>query len=302
VPDPPIPSHRCGYAAIAGIPNAGKSTLLNALTGLRLAIIAPKPQTTRRNVIGILTADRFQAILVDTPGLLDPAYRLHKAMQSHARSAIHGADVLLLLLDAPRALKTGASEQMVLARDAAGSHTPMVVAINKVDRVEKDLLLPLIEELDQEWSATALVPISALNHDGLDRLLDETVALLPEGPPLYPADAITEQPERFFVAEFVREVVFNHFREEVPYGTVTQVEEFRRGPGKTYIRVMIYVDRESHRPIVLGKGGRTIKALGREARKVIEEFLSEEVYLELRVKVRKDWREHDAELRDLELL
>jgi len=223
-------------------------------------------------------------------------------MQTHARSAIHGADVLLLLLDAPRALKHGPSEQVLLATQIAGSRTPMVIAINKVDRVQKDRLLPLIQDLNQEWRPEALVPISALNSDGLDRLLDEIVGLLPAGPPLYPADVITEQPERFFVSEFVREAVFNHFREEIPYATVTQVEEFRRGSGKTYIRVVIFVDRESQRPILLGKGGRTIKAVGRRARAVIEEFLGEKVYLELWVKVRPDWRDREADLRDLELL
>jgi GTP-binding protein Era len=270
--------------------------------GMKLSIITRKPQTTRRNVIAILTDRSFQAILVDTPGLLDPSYRLHRAMQAHARSAIQGTDVLLLLVDAVRAVEGSVTEQISDALAVAGDRTPVVLALNKVDRVDKPQLLPVLQQLNEAGSFSALVPISALHGSGLPELLGEVVARLPEGPALYPPDVITEHPERFFVAELVREAVFERFSQEIPYATMTQVEEFRRKNRKTFIRVVIYVERESQRPIVLGKGGSAIKAIGKQARGEIEDFLGEPVYLELWVKVREGWRERDAHLRELDLI
>jgi GTP-binding protein Era len=293
---------RCGYVAIAGLPNVGKSTLLNALMGMKLSIITRKPQTTRRNVIGILTDQEFQAILVDTPGLLDPSYRLHRAMQTHARSAIQGADTLLLMVDATRAVEGSVTDQISKALAVAGDRTPVILALNKVDRVPKPQLLPMMQQLNEARSFSALVPVSALKGEGLSELLGEVIARLPVGPPLYPPDVITEHPERFFVAELVREAVFERFSQEIPYATMTQVEEFRRKDKKTYIRVVIYVERESQRPIVLGKGGRAIKAIGKHARGQIEDFLGEPVYLDLWVKVREGWREQDTHLRELDLI
>jgi len=298
----PEPQHRCGYVAIAGIPNVGKSTLLNALMGLKLSIIAPRPQSTRRNVLGILNGEDYQAVLVDTPGLLDPRYRLQAVMRRQAVTAIAGADVLLLLLDAPRGLSDGLEAQIADALDAVERDIPVVLAPNKVDRVEKSRLLPLIDDAAR-YSFAAVVPISALKHDGLDALLVEVIACLPPGPPLYPPDVITEHPERFFVAELVREVIFHRFGREIPYAPATRVEQFRRVEGrKTFIEVQIVVERESQRPILLGKGGRALKAVGTRARQEIEAFLDEPVYLELRVKVREEWRNREAGLRALDLL
>jgi len=302
VNNPAHEPHRCGYVAIAGAPNVGKSTLLNALMGMKLSIITSKPQTTRRNVLGILTTDDYQAILIDTPGLLNPAYLLQSAMRRQAISAIRGADVLLLMEDAGRAVEQGSGAQMQKAVASAGEDTPIVLALNKVDRVAKEHLLPLIEKCHQTWNLAAIVPISALHDDGLEPLFDEVTRCLPEGPALYPREMVTEQPERFFVAELVREVVFNRFSQEIPYATATRVEEFRRGGEKTYILVNIYVERVSQRPILLGKGGRAIKEVGRQAREAIEEFLDEPVYLDLWVKVHEDWRNRDIQLRDLDLM
>ncbi len=297
------PQHRCGYVAIAGIPNVGKSTLLNALVGLKLAIITPRPQSTRRTIVGIVTGEDFQAILVDTPGLLDPRYRLQAVMRSRAETAIAGADVLLLMTDAPQALVDGLEAQIAPLLAAAGAGKPVVLALNKVDRVEKPRLLPLIEEAAARHPFAAIVPVSALHADGLDELLAELTARLPAGEPLYPPDAVTDQPERFFVAELVREVIFHRFGQEIPYATATRVVEFRRREGrKTFIEVHIVVERESQRPILLGKGGRSLKAVGERSREEIEAFLGEAVYLELRVKVRADWRNRDADLRALDLL
>lgn len=295
-------SFRCGYIAIAGAPNVGKSTLLNSLMGMKLSIITSKPQTTRRNILGILTSDDYQAILVDTPGLIDPAYRLQSSMRAQAVSAIRGADVLLLMEDAVSAVERGPGRQTVKAIETVGRATPVVLVLNKIDRVHKDDLLPVMDQFNSRWQPAAIVPISALNGDGVDVLLNETIRILPEGPPLYPEDMITEHPERFFVSEFVREAVFNRFGKEIPYATATAVEEFRRGNGKTYISVNIYVERESQRPILLGKGGKAIKEVGRMARKSIEEFLGEPVYLDLWVKVKENWRSRDAQLKDLDLI
>ena len=299
--DPPE-NHRCGYVAIGGIPNAGKSTLLNALVGMKLSIITPRPQSTRRNVLGILTEDSYQAILVHTPGLLDPAYRLQKAMRMQALSAIRGCDVLLLMLDARKHDEPALDDQLDTALDAIDVERPVVLAINKVDLVPKEDLLPIIEYCAGKWDFNAIVPISALTQDGLESLLQEVRRLLPSGPPQYPDDVITEHPERFFVAELVREVVFHRFSKEIPYSTATQVEEFRRGGKKTYIRVIIYIERQSQKPILLGKGGKSIRQVGQAARASIEDFLGEEVYLDLQVKVREEWRHRDAHLRDLDLL
>lgn len=294
--------HRCGYVAIAGVPNAGKSTLLNALVGMKLSIITARPQATRRNILGIVTEESYQAILIDTPGLLDPAYRLQRAMRAQALNAIRSCDVLLLMLDATRRDEQDLDNQLDTALEAVADDRPVVLAINKVDRVTKEDLLPIMEYCAGRGSFSAIVPISALKVDGLEPLLKEVVALLPVGPPHYPPDVITEHPERFFVAELVREVVFHRFSKEIPYATATQVEEFRRGGKKTYIRVIIYVERQSQRPILLGKGGKSLRQVGQIARASIEEFLGEEVYLDLQVKVRKGWRHHDTQLRDLDLL
>ncbi|MFC1529709.1 GTPase Era [Gemmatimonadota bacterium] len=294
--------HRCGYVAIAGVPNVGKSTLLNALMGMKLSIITPRPQSTRRNVLGILTEESYQAILMDTPGLLDPAYRLQSAMRAQAVNAIRGCDVLLLMLDATRRKERDLDLQIDPAIEAAEESVPVVLALNKVDRVPKEELLPVLEQCDARGRFSAIVPISALRHDGLEALLGEVADRLPEGPPQYPSDVITEHPERFFVAELVREVVFHRFRKEIPYATATRVEEFRRGGKKTFISVTIFVERQSQKPILLGKGGRSLRQVGEIARKSIEEFLGEEVYLELWVKVREQWRHREGHLRDLDLL
>lgn len=297
------PAHRSGYVAIAGVPNVGKSTLLNALVGTRLSIISPKPQTTRQNLIGILTGEDFQMILVDTPGLLDPSYRLQSAMLQHARSAIEGADALLLLLDAGRVVERDPGPDLEAALRIAGADTPVVLALNKVDRVAKPQLLPLIEQCAALHPFRALIPISALEADGLEPLVTELVRLLPEGPRLYPEDTLSDQPERFFVAELVREAVFHRFGQEIPYATVTRVEEFRRTPGKkTYISVNIFVERSSQKGILVGKGGHAIREVGTRARQAVQEMLSEEVYLDLHVKVLEEWRTREERLRELGLL
>ena len=299
----PSPGHRYGRIALAGVPNVGKSTLLNSLLGVHLSIIAVRPQTTRQAVAGILNGPDFQAVLVDTPGLLEPAYRLQRAMLRQAVQAIENSDVLLLLVDAA-ALGEGADREAPTAdalRFAAGRR-PVVLALNKVDRVRKPSLLPLIAHYHGTGAFRAVVPISARTGEGLEGLMREASALLPAGEPGYPPDVLTLHPERFFAAEFVREAVFQRYRQEIPYGVATQVEEFRRGEGKTYLRVVIWVERENHRPILLGRGGRGIRAVGTAARQSLEELLGEPIYLELQVQVRPGWREREDRLGELGLL
>jgi GTP-binding protein Era len=302
----PTPSagHRSGRVALAGAPNVGKSTLLNTLVWIHLSIITARPQTTRHNIVGILNGPDFQAVLVDTPGLLDPAYRLQDVMRRQAIQAIEGADVLVLLVDAITVTGAGADpdEATTDALRIGAGRRPVVLALNKVDRVRKPLLLPLIARYHGTGAFRAVVPISARRGEGLDGLIRETCALLPPGPALYPPDTLTEHPEHFFVAEFVREAIFTRYRQEIPYGVATQVEEFRRGRGKTFLRVLIWVEQERHRPILLGRQGRGIRAVGTAARRTIEELLGEPVYLELQVKVRPGWRERDDYLREFGLL
>ncbi len=300
----PTAGHRSGRVALAGAPNVGKSTLLNALLGVHLSIITARPQTTRRSIIGVLNGPDFQAVLVDTPGLLDPAYRLQDVMRRHAVQAIQESDVLVLLVDLVSVTGAGADPDEATAdalRIGAGQR-PVVLALNKVDRVRKTLLLPLIAHYHGTGAFRAVVPVSARQGEGLDGLIRETCALLPPGPPCYPADVLTEHTEHFFVAEFVREAIFDRYRQEIPYGVATQVEEFRRGQGKTFLRVIIWVEQERHRPILLGRQGRGIRSVGTAARRTIEELLGEPVYLELLVKVRPGWRQRDDHLQELGLL
>lgn len=282
---------RFGYVALVGPPNVGKSTLMNRFLEQRLAIVTPKPQTTRRRTLGILSDDQFQMVLLDTPGLMDPTYRLHHAMLREAEDALKDADLIVYLADP--------SQKPAVIDSVQRARAPKVLAINKTDRLRrKEELLPLLSAYHQLGIFEELVPISALHGDGVDELLGVLRDRLPEGPPLYPPDQIAEQSERFFVAELVRERIFALFHREVPYSTEVEIREFKeRSTGKDYIEAMIFVESESQKRILIGKGGQAIKALGEEARLTIEEFLGREVFLELRVRVLEKWRTKEAALR-----
>ncbi|MCK4303460.1 MAG: GTPase Era [Candidatus Eisenbacteria sp.] len=281
-----------GYVAICGYPNAGKSTLLNAILEQKLAIVTPKPQTTRHRTLGILTNERCQMIFIDTPGILDPRYDLQAAMMKQVGKSIADADVILYLADVrhPR-LAPGVV--------VASRNKPTIILLNKADLLKRvEDALPIIEELRQQGEFVDFFAISALRGRGVHGMLGRVESLLPPGPHLYPADQLTEHPERFFVGELIREAIFDLFRQEVPYSTEVEVIEFRESEGKAdHIEAIIYVESESQRGILIGKGGQAIKRLGSKARVSIEEFLSRPVFLGIKVKVMPNWRRDKRALR-----
>ncbi len=279
---------RSGYVAIIGRPNAGKSTLLNRLIGHRLAIVTPKPQTTRHQILGILNGPDYQALLLDTPGILDPKYALQRLMKEEIEKALGDADAILLVIDATAPV----CDDLALV-----TGRPAVVALNKIDAVPRQGLLPLAQTCANA-GLDRVYMISALTGDGVEDLKKGIVELLPEAPPLYPPDMVSERPERFFVAELIREAIFNRYGAEIPYSTTVQVEEFRERPNrKDYIRAVIYVEKESQKSILIGEGGRALKKVGELARESIEQFLERPVYLELWVKVAKGWRQNEGFIR-----
>jgi len=287
---------RCGYVAIVGRPNVGKSTLMNNLLHYKLAIVSPKPQTTRHRILGILSGENFQIVFLDTPGLVEPKYLLHEAMLKAARRALEEADMVCFMVEAG---EQPHGEDLLALDRIRGVRKPMLLVINKIDLVAKPLLLPLIDAYRREYDFVAIVPISALHADGLDILQGEILKHLPEGSPLYPTDQITTHPERFIVAEVIREKIFQRYGEEVPYSTTVMIEEFREQPErKDFIRAIIYVERESQKAILIGKGGAALKEVGKLARQEIEALLGRPVYLELWVKVKEKWRDSERDLKE----
>ena len=286
---------RVGYVALAGRPNAGKSTLFNAFLGQRLSIVTAKPQTTRSRILGILTRPQSQIIFLDTPGLLDASYKLHETMASQIDQAARQADLVLLLFDASHPKDRSALVKHFLER----ARVPVLAVLNKIDLVQPAQLDALQKSLVDEFGTASPLPVSALRGDGLGKLLSRLEAQLPCGPKLYPDDMVAEQPERFFAAERIREVAFEHLEDELPYAINIHIEEFRERPGhKIYISAIIYVGRESQKGIVIGKKGMRLRSIGRQARVALEELLNAPVYVELWVKVRPDWRNKERDLRE----
>lgn len=279
---------RSGYVALIGMPNAGKSTLVNSLLQLHIVAVAPRPQTTRHRILGILNGPDHQILLVDTPGLLQPKYALQRLMKLEIERALGDADLVLVVVDA-----TAGSEQLdCLLPVVAGRRA--LFAVNKVDAIkDKTLLLPIAERLAAAGQNDVLM-VSALRGDGIAELRQAIVRLLPPGPAFYPQDQVTALNERFFVAEFIREAIFNLYGAEIPYSTTVEIEEFVEREGrKDYIKAVIYVERESQKAILIGKDGRALKRVGAVARRNIEAFLERPVYLELWVKVADAWRENE---------
>jgi GTPase len=285
-------THRCGYVAIIGEPNVGKSTLMNALIGQKLSIVTPKPQTTRHKILGIHSADGFQAIFLDTPGIITPKYLLHEAMMASAASALADADIVLFMIDAcdPK-ITTDIAHETAFAL-LKNVQKPVFLVINKADMVNKVTILPVIEFYAKAFPFKEIFPISALKQEGTSGLLATIGRLLPEHPPLYPKEEVTEKDERFFASEIIREKIFQKYQQEIPYSTSVEIVEFKeRGAGKTFISADIFVERESQKGILIGSKGEALKLIGRWARKDIEALVQHPVFLELHVKVRKDWRE-----------
>ncbi|MDZ7391940.1 MAG: GTPase Era [candidate division KSB1 bacterium] len=290
---PPI---RVGYVALVGKPNVGKSTLVNALLRFKLSIVTPKPQTTRHRILGILSEPGCQIILLDTPGLIQPRYALQAAMVRAAERAMAEADVIVCLLDVSTPLR---EEDLEMIKQVRAGNKSVLIALNKIDLVAKATLLPLIAQLAEQFPDVEIVPISALTHDGLEDLKSAIVQRLPEGVPLYPEDQLTEHPERFFVAELIREKIFERYGEEIPYATTVQIEEFKeRAEGKDFISARIIVERPSQKAILIGKGGQALKELGKAARLAIEQFLGRQVFLKLWVAAREKWRSDETLLRE----
>lgn len=293
-------SHHAGFVAIVGRPNVGKSTLLNALVGTKVAIVSPKPQTTRNRVVGIRTLPEAQAVFVDTPGIHDARSQLNRRMVDVARQALAEADVVLLVLDAHAGIGGGDRELIAALAPLA---TPVVVALNKVDRVAKPSLLPMLAKLGEQLPGRDVIPISARSGDGVPAVLKTVTALLPEGPRLYPEDDFTAETERFLVQEMIREQVFLATADEVPYGTAVLVEEWTEKPDQNLLVVhaTILVERENHKGIVIGTGGQRLKEIGQRAREALERLFGNRVYLELFVRVEPGWSRNPRRLAELGL-
>ena len=296
--------HRCGTVAIFGRPNVGKSTLLNRFLGQKIAIVSPKPETTRDRLLGILTLPNAQLLFLDTPGIYrGPKTLLGKHQIQAAREALTEADVLLMITEATLGLTDGDKEilRLLPKRTLEVRGVSVFLAINKVDRAKKPQILPQIDEAKRLYPFREIFPISAVEGDNAQQLLEALVAALPEGPPLYPADQITDRPVRTLAQELIREKALLFTHEEVPHAVAVLVEEWREGTrgAKIYIRATVYVERDSQKIILIGKEGSLLKRIGQAARKEIEILVDKPVFLDLWVKVAKNWRKDPQRLREL---
>ena len=285
---------RSGFVSIIGRPNAGKSTLLNALVGEKLAIVTRKPQTTRNRIQGIVNVERKgkrptgQIVLIDTPGVHKPINSLNRRMMKEVYDALEGCDLLLLIVDATA--KLGAGDKFVLEIVKKGGQKTFLL-LNKVDALNKQELLPLIAQYKDMHEFEEVIPISALKGEGLTTLLDAVISALPDGPRYFPKDQVTDQPERFLVAELIREQVLLITEQEVPYATTVLIEQYQESPKLTRVAAVIYCERDGQKAILIGKQGSTLKKIGTAARLQIERLLNTKVFLELFVKVRPGWRD-----------
>jgi len=288
--------HRAGYVALAGPPNVGKSTLMNALVGKKLSIVTPKPSTTRHRVLGILSGEEHQIVFLDTPGIIKPMYRLHDAMNRAAEHAVGDADVVLFIADASDPRLARAELERIAQR--LGENAALVLVLNKIDLIPQEQALPLVERYSALQGFEAVIPVSALKAFNLDRLLTIILERIPESPPYFPKDQLSEHPERFFVSEIIREKIFEQFRAEVPYSSQVNIIVYEERPeGKDFIDAEIVVERDTQKAILIGKGGAGLKRLGKAAREEIEAFLDRPIFLQLHVKARADWRNREAFLR-----
>lgn len=287
---------KSGYVAIVGQPNVGKSTLLNNMLHFKVSSVTRKPQTTRHQIRGILTGDNYQIIFLDTPGLLEPKYKLQEAMLQAVHRSLQDADVVLFMVEA----KSEADERDLRHLEKVLKLNPrLILTINKIDRVAREQVLPLTDFYHNSMGVSTIVPISALKKDGLDRLKQEIIALLPHGLPYYAKDQVMDHPERFLAAEIIREKIFLRYGDEIPYSTTVAIDEFKeRERHKDFIRATIYVEKRSQKGILIGKKGTALRKIGRMAREEIEEVLGRPVYLELWVKVKEKWRQNEMLLKE----
>jgi len=285
--------HRSGFVNIIGSPNVGKSTLMNALVGEKLSIITNKVQTTRHRILGIINESDYQVVFSDTPGIIKPAYKLQENMMRFVNTAMKDADVILYLVEVgEKCLKNEQYYSRVKEMNI-----PVLLLVNKIDLAEQDTVSRELIYWEDKLPNAHILPISALNKFNLDIVLQKIVSLLPISPPYYPKDALTDKSERFFVEEIIREKILKHYKKEIPYSVEVVVEEFVKQDSITKIRAIIYVMRESQKGILIGHMGKGIKRIGTEARKDIEKFLDAKVFLETPIKVKKNWRNDNRQLK-----
>ncbi len=285
-------SHKAGFVNIIGNPNVGKSTLMNALVGEKLAITTAKAQTTRHRLMGIVNGEDFQIVYSDTPGIVDPHYKLHEYMMNFIESALIDADIFLLITK----VNDKPINEAILEK-IANSKLPVIVVINKIDLVDQERVVNLINDWQTKIPQATVIPVSALKKFNLESVLNTITDNLPESPAYFPKDELTDKTQRFFVSEIIREKVLLLYKKEIPYSTEIAIEAFKEEENIIRIMAFIFVTRETQKAIIIGHQGKAIKRLGTDARKDIEEFVGKQVYLELSVKVSKDWRDKDTQLK-----
>ncbi|MCD4735115.1 MAG: GTPase Era [Bacteroidales bacterium] len=284
--------HKAGFVNIFGNPNVGKSTLMNELVGEKLSIISPKSQTTRHRILGILNEDNYQIVFSDLPGILTPNYKLQEKMLQFIESAITDADIFLYMVEAT---ETKYNEKIVKRINNSG--IPIICLINKIDLSDQEIVVKQIKFWQEVFPEAEVIPLSALHKFNIEKIRDKIIGMLPENPPFYPKDELTDKSERFFVSEIIRHKILINYKQEVPYSVEVAIDTFKESEDIVRISAIIFVARESQKMIMIGAGGKAIKRVGIEARKDIEEFMHKQVFLEMLVKVSKDWRNDDLQLK-----
>ena len=288
-------NYKSGFVSVIGRPNVGKSTLINSLIGQKIAIMSDKPQTTRNKILCVLTQDDAQILFIDTPGIHKPKHKLGEYMVKAAENTLKEVDVILFVVDATENI--GAGELYIMER-LQSTQAPVILVVNKVDQINKQQVLPVISRYSDKLNFVGAIPISAKEKTNLDQLVEEIKKYLEEGPQYYPSDMITDQPERLVLGELIREKALHLTKEEIPHAIAVDIEEIsKRNNDDLYIRATIYVERESQKGIVIGAKGSLLKEIGQLARADIENLLGSKVYIDLWVKVKKDWRNRDGILR-----
>ena len=285
-------AHKAGFVNIIGSPNVGKSTLMNALVGESLSIITSKAQTTRHRIMGIVNGDDFQIIYSDTPGYLKPAYKLHNSMMNFVESAFIDADIILLIID----ISDDEVNQEMIAR-VQQTESKVIIVINKIDLSTEEGVKKQMAYWQKTVPGAQIIPVSALRNFNVESVFSRIIEYLPESPPFYPKDTLTDKSERFFASEIIREKILLNYKQEIPYSTEVVIDQYKEKPGLVRIIAFIFVSRESQKAIMLGHGGKAIKRMGTDARKDLEKWTGKKVYLELSIKVKKDWRNNEQELK-----
>jgi len=289
---------KSGFISIIGRPNVGKSTLLNSLLGEKIAIISDKPQTTRNRILGIVSRPDAQLVFMDTPGIHKPMHKMNEVMVKTALQACSEVDIILMLVEATE--QPGGGDKFIIEK-LVDVKTPVFLLINKTDLVKKEALLPLIQEFSKLYNFAEIIPVSALKND-LGGLIEAILKRMPQGPKYFPDDQLTDQPERFVVSEIIREKIFDLTKEEIPYSTAVVIEDMKEKPDITHVTAVIYVERDSQKGILIGKGGAMLKKIGTLARHDAEKLLGVKVFLQLLVKVKKGWREDEHSLRNFGII